>query len=496
MDGSWDGAGPVDGRSEADLVRTLAKAADSAPEPVRDLLGAIERRRVRRTRRRAQSILAVAAVIAVIGGGTAVARGVFPHRGGEGPILADATATAAAETPTSSGPKPTPKPSRSGTRAPGAAIRPAAEVWPAAVSKIPAKSADGWKYRPITALSATELLLAAESSFEKAGRLEVYDTASRSRTVLAETPGPEGVKGYFMQSADVGAEHVVWYGTTPNNGDKWADFWVVPRSGGTARQIGEVTGEQAEVQAVGVSADSVVWSVDKGGIYRMPLSGGAPERIGGTDGLHLLSWPWATDVGERDFQKSQTELVNLETMQTFEVRASDGMTAFRCGLEWCFGSGDSEDNRVVAERMDGSQRRTLPGLYAMGGRDLLARDFGLFHVSGVVGRDERGEEIEDHSVPVAALYDPATGKLAGIGKSDGKGGGGYGHGTSSSPTSIIYWDEERRTVRRCETVDAADLPRPSDAPVPTGKTRSCETAEEGGGKEFTVVNLLAIPRTE
>ncbi|GII01754.1 hypothetical protein [Planobispora takensis] len=493
MNQSGDGTGPMGGRSEADLVRTLAKAADAAPEPVGDLLGVIERRRVRRTRRRAQSILAVAAVITVIGGGTAVARGVFPHRGGEGPILADATATAV----TSEKPRPTPTPSRSGTKAPGASIRPAAEVWPAAVSKIPAKAADGWKYRPITALSATELLLAAESSFEKAGRLEVYDTGSGSRTVLAETPGPEGVKGYFAQSFDVGAEHVVWYGETPNNGDKWADFWVVPRSGGTARQVGEVTGEQSEVDAVGVTADSVVWSVDKGGVYRMPLDGGTPERIEGTDGLHLVSWPWAADVGERDFRKPQTRLVNLETMQVTEVKAPDGLTAFDCGLEWCFGSGDGEDDRAVVERADGSQHRTLPGLGALGGDIVLARDMGLFHISGVVGLDGRGEEIEDHHVPLLALYDPLTGTLAGAGRRDPK-GGGYGRGTSSSPTSIIYWDDDRRTVEKCRMVEADTAPasRPSGAPAPTGKIKSCETTEEGGGKEFTVVNLLAIPRTE
>ncbi|MBG0827123.1 hypothetical protein HS041_05030 [Planomonospora sp. ID67723] len=477
-------------RNEEELVRTLSKAADAAPEPSGNLLGVIETRRTRRTRRRVQSVLAVAAVIAVVGGGTAVARGVFLHRGGEGPIAADTTATAAMRTPTPS----SQKTKRPPVKAPQ--IRPAAEVWPAAVSKIPAKAPDGWKYRPITALSATELLLSAESSFEKAGRLEVYDTARGSRTVLAETPGPEGMKEYFAQSVDVGAEYIAWWGETPNNGDRWADFWVVPRAGGTARQVGEVTGDQAEVETVGTTADSVVWSVRSGGVYRMPLGGGTPERIEGTDGLHLLSWPWAVDVGERDWAKNQGKLVNLETMQVAEVRAPDGMKGFRCGLEWCFGAGESEENRVVAERVDGSQRRILPGLHTAGGDFTLARDFGVFSVSGVVGTDERGEEIEDHSVPVAALYDPATGALAGVGQSDGKGGGAYGRGTSSSPSAVVYWDEGLRNVERCRMVEAEELSGPSDMPAPTGKIKHCETMFEGGGKELTVVNLLAVPRTE
>jgi hypothetical protein len=83
---------------------------------------------------------------------------------------------------------------------------------------------------------------------------------------------------------------------TPGNGDRWADFWVAPRSGGTARRVGEVTGDLAEVERIGVTADAVVWSVRGGGVHRLPLAGGAPERIAGADGLHLMSWPWAVDV--------------------------------------------------------------------------------------------------------------------------------------------------------------------------------------------------------
>ncbi|MFC4063048.1 hypothetical protein ACFOWE_32620 [Planomonospora corallina] len=475
-------------RSEADLVRVLAGAAGNAPEPAGDLLEVVRRRRARRARRRTGAVLAAAAVIAVVAGGTAVARGVFSHRGGEGPALVDATVTASPG-------RPTPSPRASGPAAP-LEVRPAAEVWPAAVSTIPAKAPDGWRYRPVTALSATELLLAAESSFEKAGRLEVYDTAGGSRRVLADMPGPPGAKGYFPQRVEAGAENIVWYGTNPSGGAAWADFWVVPRSGGTARRIGEVTGAPAEVDGIGVTADSVVWSVRAGGVYRMPLAGGAPERIEGADGLHLLSWPWAADVGERDFQKAQGKLVNLETGQVTEVKAAEGTTTFRCGPQWCFGEGDGTGAKAFAERVDGSRRSVLPGLSALGGRLLLARDFGMFHVSGVVGRDERGEEIEDRTAPVAALYDPAAGTLAGIGNGDGQGGGGYGWGTSSSPSAIVYWDADVKNVERCRTADGKAVPRPSGTAGRTDESVICEAIPQGGGKELTVVNLLAVPKTE
>ncbi|WP_433248695.1 hypothetical protein ACQPYK_00985 [Streptosporangium sp. CA-135522] len=477
----------MDDRNEAELIRTLAGAADAAPEPAGDLLTMIHRRRGRRTRRRVQSALAVAGVIAVIGGGTAVARGAFSSGGGEGRILTDATVAATA----SAGPADAAK-SRKG------AIRPAAEVWPAAVTKISAKAADGWKYRPVTGLSATELLLAAESSFEKAGRLEAYDTTAGKSTVLADMPTPDGVKGYFVQDIEVGAEYIAWWGETPNNSDAWADFWAAPRAGGTAKQVGQVTGDLSKVERIGVTADSVVWSVAGGGIYRMPLTGGSPEKIEGTDGLHLLSWPWAADVAQggegQDWEKNQTKAVNLETGQTVEVNVPDGVRGLRCGPVWCFGKEKGQDITVV-QRVDGSDRKTLPpGLSYMGGEQrILARGFGLLSVSEVVGRDAAGEDVQ---VPLAAVYDPTTGTMAGIGKRDRSGGGGYGIGTSSSPTSILYWDEGQRQVGECETVDAGAVPRPSGEPVPTGKIKSCTGVSKGGGKELTVVNLLAVPSTE
>ncbi|MEU6741519.1 hypothetical protein [Streptosporangium sandarakinum] len=475
-------------RNEQDLVRALRGAADDAPGPVGDLPTAITERRRRRSRRRARSVLAAAGVLVVIGGGTAVARDVFPSGGGEGVSI-----TGVAADPSF----PAADPSEAAGGTPEASVDPVTEVWPKAVSTIPAKAADGWKYRPITGLSATELLLAAESSFEKAGRLEVYDTAARKSTVLAEMPAPPGVKGYFPQGVEVGADSIVWWGETPNNRDEWADFWVVPRSGGTARRVGEVTGAQSHVERIGVTADSVFWSVRAGGVYRMPLAGGPPAYIDGTDGLHLLSWPWAFDVANgregEDWDRNQTKLFNLETGQTVAVNAPDDVRGLRCGPVWCFGARGDE---TVVQRTDGSDRRLLPGLSDRMEYTPLAGRFGFFNLSGVTGRDAAGEEIEDAHAPLAAVYDPVTGRTAGVGKRDPAGGGGVGTGTSSSPSSIIYWDEDRRQVRECKMEDVSSTPASPEDAAPTGKTEVCSTTEKGGGKEFTVVNLLAVPPTE
>ncbi|MFF3440590.1 hypothetical protein [Streptosporangium sp. NPDC002721] len=468
-------------RDEEALVRTLAKAARSAPEPVEDLVVTIGRRRGRRRRVRAQSVLAVAAMIAVVGG-MAVVRDTLPNRGGEG---ADMTQAA----PPGDAGEDTGQPFLNGAGGPGnprepapVDVRPAAEVWPAAVSTIPVRTADGHRYRPVTGLSATRLLLSAESSFERSGRLEVYDTADRSSTVLTTMP-VTGVKGYFVQSFEVGSDYIAWWGETPNDPDEWADFWVVPRSGGVAKRVGEVTGDLSKVTRIAVTSDFLLWSVSGGGIYRMPVGGGAPERLGNTDGLHLLAWPLAADVGEREGEGgtgNQTRTVNLETGQTTELSLPEGGRGFRCGPLWCFGQ---QGGAAVVQRPDGSDRRLLPE-FSSGG---------VFDRFGVMGTFA-GEE-PDAYVPVATVYDAVTGLAAGISRMR-EGGGGYGRGISSSPSSILYWDAGERTVEECETVDARRLPRPSGAPVPTGEATACTTREVGGGEEFTVVNLLAVPSTK
>ncbi|WP_157978581.1 hypothetical protein, partial [Nocardia aurea] len=337
-----------------------------------------------------------------------------------------------------------------------------------AVFKMPAKAADGWKYRPVTGISPTEVLLIAESSFEKAGRLEVYDSAAKSARVLGDVPAPTDVEGYYAQNFEVGEKHIAWYGETPNNGDKWADFWIMPREGGEAKQLGEVTGPMAEVERIGVTDDSVVWSVQSGGVYRMPLKGGTPERIAGTDGLHLLSWPWAGDRSRREGVINQHRLVNLETGESQDVLVPDGANGMSCLPDWCFAMLKAE---AIAQRVDGSVRKTLPGeltLMALADGRLGTR-FALLS-----GRDRTPvSEGTTRSI----VYDAATGLSAGVGKVWPNGASILGRGISSSPTTIIYWDEDREQYDVCGS---------------EGESKTCRSKARGGGKEFTVLNLAAV----
>ncbi|MDP9864311.1 MULTISPECIES: hypothetical protein [Streptosporangium] len=443
-------------RSEAELARTLAGAADAAPPPVDDLLAAVHRRRGRRTRRRVQSALAVAGVIAVIGGGTAVARGSFSSGGGEGNALTKVTAAPSSED----------RAGEDGAEEAGRLdVRPAAEVWPSAVSTIPAAAPDGWRYRPVTGLSATELLLTAESSFEKAGRLEVYDTATRERRILTEMTEPPGVKGYFVQDVEVGPEHIAWYGTRPNSGEKWADFWVVPRSGGTAKRIAEVSGG-VDVERIAVTRDHVLWSDRSGGVSRVPITGGTPEKVPGGEGLHLLSWPWAADyVRSSGMWKNQSALVNLETGERQEIQVPDGVSGLRCSETWC--AGQRKGGGLLVQRPDGSDSRDVADLSYGGDLDIALGRHLTVSLSGPSRKF------------FSASYDLATGAAGGIGwvSEDGT-SGGMGTGISSSPSSIHYW--------RAGTVKTEKVCHKG----------ACGTEEVGKATEYTVLNLLAVPPAE
>ncbi|MGW7479630.1 hypothetical protein ACWGH8_13680 [Nonomuraea muscovyensis] len=437
-------------RSEEDLIRTLRTAAGHAGSD--GLARAVAaRRRVRRVRQRMQMVLAAAAVVVVAGATAAVL-----SRGGE-QVRPAVTVTTVPATPTSR------------EAVAGQKIRPAAEVWPEAVFTMPAEAAGGWKYRPVTGLSPTEVLLSAESAFEKAGRLEVYDSAAKSARVLGDVPAPEGVKGYFVQDFEVGGQHIAWYGTTPNTPDKWSDFWIMPRAGGTAKRVGEVTGPMSEVDRIGVTDDSVVWSVEQGGVYRMPLTGGTPERV--ADELHLMSWPLAAGYAKdgESGRKSQDRVVNLETGQTVTVPAPAGVTFLTCGPVWCYGAGD---DRTIVQRHDGSDRRDLPAAVRLHGMsELLGDRFALL-------TPYRSGDPAKVYAPLVATYDPVTGLMGGMSRMPSDGGGaGFGRGISSSPTTIVYWDEDVRSSLVCTT---------------KGRGKQCETKQRGGGKELTIVNLAAV----
>ncbi|MFD0885331.1 hypothetical protein ACFQ08_12315 [Streptosporangium algeriense] len=433
-------------RNEADLVRVLADAADHAPALTRDLAGAVRRRT--RARRRAHrtrmAALACAAVMAIAAGPLAI-RDVlpggigFPATGSPGSSESSKGPADASQAPGSSEPD----------------VRPVSEIWPEAVTTIPKKAADGMAYRPVAALNSTTLLLVAESSFEGAARLDTYDTTTGRSTTLVQVPSPEGKRHYYAQAIEVGADTIAWWGNVRGE-PTWADFWVAPRTGGTARQVGEVTGALADVERIGVTQDSLVWSVRGGGVYRMPLNGGAPQPVPGAEGLRLVSWPWASDISATE-NGNQTKLVNLTTGQTIPINLPEGADGIRCGLVWCAGAMGEE---TVVQRLDGSDRRLLP-------------DASGWEVVSLPGARTGFMGLPQRNPYVAVIHDPETGVTGGFGRADEADGRWYGVGVSSSFPSIVYTDP----------TEPSELAAKDSCP---GKTAKCPP-------EYLAVNLLALP---
>ncbi|MEW9531875.1 hypothetical protein [Microbispora sp. NPDC049125] len=445
-------------RTEQDLAAALRHAADNACEPV-GLTYAVAARRARRTRRRRhRSALAVASVAVITIGGTAAVRGV--HRG-------DGVVPMTHGGPTVSAP---PAP---GGAAHDATLPHVRDVWPEAVSRIPKKAPDGFSYNLLAAFSPTEILLAADSSFEKAGRLEVYDTKAGTSRVLTEMV--PGKKGYYEQDFKVGEDYVVWYGTTPNNRDEWADFWVAPIRGGAAVRVGEVTGALSDVETIDVTKDHVVWSVRSGGVYRMPITGGAAERIPGTDGMWLTSWPWAADAHDwRDRAKenaNQSVLANLETGERRPVTAPAGVTGMRCVPQWCVGRlGDA----VVAARPDGSGQVRLPGqmtrMTVNDGRFLLLR------------------------TPASIVYDLSTGTKAEIGARRSDGTPSSQMWDMSSSMSVIAWNAAAvSTEETCRPMTAEEKRSVAGVEPDPRSSTVCETRTITPGDDLEVLNFTAVP---
>jgi hypothetical protein len=386
-------------RTEDELIGALRQAAGVVPEP--DLLKGIARLRRRRARRRAQA-LAVAAVVVAVAAGTTVATRISPHRGG-GEAAAPVTSTTLPPWP--------PVKITKGT---------VEKLWPRALFKMPAKNADGWRYRPITGISATEVLVSAESSFEKAGRLEIYDSETGKARVVTEVPATPGLRRNFMQRTSADGRTVAWYSTASKpDGTRVAELWQAPLAGGDAKLVGTLTGAHADLEAIAVNGDNVFWSTVQGGVWRLPLAGGTPEPIPGGAGLHLIRWPWASDtpmVNMAQDDRNQTKVVDLTTGgYTMAVAMPDGAKDLRCGPFWCDGS---RDGATLVQRIDGSARSTLAG------------------VGGQVTAGLSPYPILDRFVQLGnGILDLETGRLA----SYDNPGDWEGVGTSSEASTIIYW---------------------------------------------------------
>ncbi|UBU13657.1 TolB family protein [Nonomuraea gerenzanensis] len=317
-------------RSEDELIGALRTAGEHAPDDGTGLLAGVALRRRRRTRRRLR-VLAAATAVVVLSVGI------------RGALLSGEGAGDVATTPTS------------GPSAPRSA--PVGELWPGAVFTFAIEGPGGARRVPITGLSPTQLLILSRMPRMQAeGTLEVYDSKSGSSRKVAELPR----SGRFViGSVAADGKHVVWQSST---GKSALEIWTAPLAGGEARRVTALSGGRSDVDAISVNGDQVIWSERSGGVWRVPLTGGAPDQITGTDGLHLLRWPWASDApaGPDLGDRNQTVLVDLTLITSHEVDSLPGAKGVRCGPHWCLGrrAGGS-----FVQRIDGSDLRDVKGVF-------------------------------------------------------------------------------------------------------------------------------------
>ncbi|MGH3735441.1 MAG: hypothetical protein ACRDT6_07435 [Micromonosporaceae bacterium] len=341
---------------EEALSRTFSAAAEAAPERPPGLAHAVDVRFRGRRRRRYAAVAGVAA-FAVIGG-SALATGVITI--------------------------PRPGPSTVGIpAASGGATAPIASVWPDAVRQVSGKLADGRKYRPEVMLDDHRLLVTTEASFENANELWVMDLDTLRATRITRLPEPHEGRELFASSFTVGAGHVAWWDAYVGGGKPYTRIWKVPVSGGEPSLVGTVPGMYGSGGQSGdrlqIGSDrNVYWSAGLGNrsvkpaVWKLPLTGGEPRKVAGSDGYHLVNWPW---IGSPAIDHSGDGFVvdgpddpgfvayqRLRNIMTDEVR--DAVPAAKgelwsCAVVWCV---NGRDDYTLARHRDGSHQRTLPGM--------------------------------------------------------------------------------------------------------------------------------------
>ncbi|MGI5493355.1 hypothetical protein [Microtetraspora malaysiensis] len=355
------------------LRSTLGHASDLAPHAPSDLSTHIARRsRVRRMR--VQAVVAAAAVVVMAGGTAMAVRG-------------------AGHDPTAVSPSVTPSPTATEARIPA----PVEKVWPEAVWKIPAKLPGVRKFQPRGFIDDRTLLLETWESFEKANAIYAYDLNSGRVRKVTNIRTPKGV---YASGYAVGGGRIVWQTIDATHGEPvTTSFWWAPVTGGKVTAIATERAVKGGGDQLAVVGDRLAFSLSEGGVFTVPLDGGAVEPVAGAEGHHILRWPWVgtpgqyTPEGETSFQ----ELLNAETGETSRAAVHPGEKYVRCGVTMC--SGTKADRTDFYRLRDGSQERPLPPRSSLFG---LALDrFLTAHLPNPPGGQ--------------VLYDVVTGKSGDLG---------------------------------------------------------------------------------
>ncbi|GGT04975.1 hypothetical protein ACFFV7_09445 [Nonomuraea spiralis] len=356
---------------EETLSRTLGQAAGRAPRLPVGLPARLEGMHLRR-RRRTRTALAAAAVVLVAGGTLAVT--------GDGGTTTVSQHEAA-----------------SGVRA-AKPSRPVEKVWPKAVRKIPEKGPDGAVRQPVAFVDDRTLLMATRVGSGRTTALYAYDLDSGAQRRIVAVPETDG--GLIARFA-VGGGQVVWWTATK---DRVARLWAVPVGGGTPRIVAGQSikeGDGSGIDNLAVVDGKIVFSLYVGGVFTVPLTGGAVTPIDVGAGMHLLSWPWIGTPGQGG-EPHGTVFERIRNVETGEVRTAvirPGEQLLLCGVTLCLGG--TRDGSTFFRDRDGSSQKDVPGIVAQGDPPTQDR----FYVSTYGDREITG----------AGLYDLDTGESGDLG---------------------------------------------------------------------------------
>ncbi|MFI6498052.1 TolB family protein [Nonomuraea typhae] len=394
---------------EDKLSRVLSRAAERAPRAPVGLAATVKTRH-RRRRAWIAAVCAGAAVVLVAGGAGAVVSVLGASAG--------------------------PYPAVGVTKLPP----PIEKVWPRAVHKIPAKLPDGRAYYPQLLLDDRTLLVMTGANDGKRQFLWSYDLGTGEPRRIAEIPPTKG-SAIFADGVAAGGGDIVWWASYKEAGSpRVARIWTVPVAGGRPRQVTDVplgnVMKQGHIGGLTVAGSDVVFAYEKGGVYRVPLSGGTPRPVKGAERHHVLQWPW---VGVHRGKAVFRELLNAETGERRDAVVKAGEEV-RCGVDRCAGVavryktvpvGRPRDRsgkeikcgtrqcpdtvrvqtvlrRFVRDR-DGSHERELPATFQVGDDAGLERFFKV----DVMGPGNQ---------PILTLYDADTGRSADLGIRPAAGG--------------------------------------------------------------------------
>jgi hypothetical protein len=335
---------------ESSLIRLLAEAAQAAPAQPPGLLHDVDIR-FRRRRRRAYATAAGVAVLAVVAG-SALTTGVISGPPGRAPVEPGVPAG---------------EPGRQG---------PIAELWPQAYHSLPATLDNGRKYHAELMIDDRRLLATAVAGFEKVDELWTIDVDTRESRRIAVLPTPKPETALYPSHFTVGSGHVVWWTAHTRDGEQLTEVWKVPVSGGTpalvtTARVGPMGTYGLAGDRLTVAGDAVYWSrswqdgdVDYA-VWRAPLAGGAATMLPGTDGFHIIAWPWIGSPGSPNGAPSgrtgtvvYRTLRNLQTGAVRDAAPAKPGELWMCAVSWCVADGPQS---LVVRQRDGSQQRELPG---------------------------------------------------------------------------------------------------------------------------------------